>query len=137
MDIKIFSDGGSSGNPGPSAIAFIIFSNSVVLFKHSEKIGVATNNYAEYLALIKSLKKTFSLLKQQMAEKPSKIIVYSDSLLMVNQLNGLYKIKSKQIGPLVFEIKTLEKEIKIPIYYHYIPREDNSMADSLVRRELY
>lgn len=137
MEIRIYTDGGSSGNPGPSAIGFVIFFNEKKAFSFGSRIGIATNNMAEYSALVAALKKTTSLLKDNKEVSFSKIIVFSDSQLLVNQMSGLYKIKDVNIKKLALITKEIEQEIDIPVFYKYVPREENKIADSLVRKELY
>jgi len=137
MEIKIYTDGGSSGNPGPVAIGYVIFFDTKKIFSFGKKIGTGTNNFAEYSALIAALEKITDLIKQSVGLAFSKIIVCSDSSLVVNQVNGLYKIKNPKIKDYVQKVKKLEQNISIPIYYKHIPREENQLADSLVRKELY
>jgi len=137
MEIKIYTDGGSSGNPGPAAIGYVIFFDTKNFFALGKKIGIGTNNFAEYSALIAALEKTIDLIKQNADLSFSKIIVCSDSSLVVNQVNGLYKIKSPNIKNYVQRVKRLEQDIGVPIYYRHVPREENQLADSLVRKELY
>lgn len=133
MTLKIFTDGGSKGNPGPSSIGIVFYLDRKEIFKYREDIGVATNNVAEYTALIKALEnvKTQSS-KLQSANQISKIEFYSDSKLLVNQVNGLFKVKNAKIREFIFKIRTLEEEIGIPVSYHFIPREENKVADNLV-----
>ncbi|MCW4030837.1 MAG: ribonuclease HI family protein, partial [Candidatus Bathyarchaeota archaeon] len=91
--IKIYTDGASRGNPGPSAIAFIVLDDKGrILKEHSECAGVGTNNEAEYKALISALRKA-----KELAEE---IEIYSDSNLIVNQMNGHWRIKHPNMKPL-------------------------------------
>ena len=112
-EIHIFTDGASRGNPGPSAIAFVIYDSAetVTLCKHNETIGRATNNIAEYRAVIKAL---------EAAKKYTrwKVYVYSDSTLVVNQMKGLWKIKKKHIKDLFDEVKRREAPFKSVTYNH-------------------
>lgn len=134
MDIKIYTDGGSLNNPGPAAYAFIIYLNEKIIFKQAEKIGVATNNVAEYTALIKALEKIKELMVKSLDVKS--IVFFSDSFLMINQINGLFKVKNAVIREFILKIRILEQEIKLPIIYKHIPREQNTLADSLVKEQL-
>lgn len=141
MDLTIYTDGGSLNNPGPSAIAFAIYLNDKLFFKHSEKIGHSTNNFAEYTALVKALDKVKKLLLQQNLrfggqKDIKKITLFSDSSLMINQLNGLFKVKNADIRELIMKARILENEIKVPIIYKNIPREQNCLVDSLIKLEL-
>lgn len=133
MEIKIFTDGGSINNPGPSASAFIVYADNRLLFNHSEKIGINTNNYAEYNALFLSL----NYVKNRTDIKATKISVFSDSNLMVSQLNGLFKVKNTAIRNFIVKIRMLENDLNVPIVYKHIPREENAEADTLVKKALY
>ena len=135
MVLTIYTDGGSVGNPGPSAFAYVVYKDKELIYSHGEKIGIATNNVAEYTGLIKGLTKIKELISN-FKFQISNILVYSDSSLMVNQLNGLFKVKNAAIREFVFKIRILEGEIGAPIVYKNIPREKNQTADSLVKRVL-
>ncbi|HUW21204.1 MAG TPA: ribonuclease HI family protein [Candidatus Bathyarchaeia archaeon] len=133
IDYKIYTDGGARGNPGPAGIGFVIFdSQGKVIVKAGKFIGKATNNMAEYLAVVESLK----WLKKQVLDYtniPSvRINIYCDSMLIVNQLNGIYKIKNIQLKHQVIKIRVLENAMAVKVLYHYIPREKNIIADQLV-----
>lgn len=92
-----------------------------------------TNNFAEYFALLNALEWLKNNNKKFWA---SKITCLSDSSLLVNQLNGLFKVKNATIRDFIMNIRSLEQEIKTPIVYKYIPREQNRQADSLVKKAL-
>jgi len=145
MVLKVFTDGGSKGNPGPSSIGIIFYLDNKKVFEHKESIGIATNNDAEYMALIEALEVILLSFRpiRQLAESGEiftrddkknieKIEFYSDSRLMVNQVNGLFKTKNGKIKEYILKIRSLEMEIRLPIFYFYIPREKNSVADNLV-----
>lgn len=140
MGIDIYTDGGSLNNPGEAAYAFIIYQNNKIIFKDHKRIGIASNNFAEYTALIKALEKVKELFNddtiilRRIVVK--KITCYADSALMVNQLNGLFKVKHADMRDFVIKIRILESEIKIPIKYVNIPREKNTEADKLVKQAL-
>jgi ribonuclease HI len=120
----IFIDGASRGNPGDSGIGVVIKDENMNTIKeYSEYIGVNTNNSAEYIALIYALKKIKTL-------KTSKLKIYSDSKLMVNQIKGLYKIKNQKLIELYWEVINLLKRFKLCDIME-IPREDNKRADAL------
>jgi ribonuclease HI len=130
----IYCDGASSGNPGSSGIGVAIYlsdEDAEVLKKEksytiSEFIGIATNNIAEYKALIRGLEKAGSLgLK--------KVKIYLDSELVVRQLNGVYKVKNKNLLPLWQKAMNLLKNFNSH-YIAHVPREMNSEADSLARK---
>lgn len=131
MTLKVFTDGGSRGNPGPAAIGMVFYRGGEKVFQYREDIGIATNNVAEYTAALRALE----ILKRQTTSKKiqvTRIKFYSDSRLMVNQVNGVFKVKNARIREFIFKIRTLEAEIKVPITYHHIPREENKEADRLV-----
>ncbi|MFN4212394.1 MAG: ribonuclease HI family protein [Microgenomates group bacterium] len=127
--LKVFTDGGSKGNPGPATIGVIFYLKNKKIFSHHQSIGVATNNDAEYKALIFALEKIKEIKNQYQIDK---IIFFSDSQLLVNQVNGFYKVKNGKINEYILKIKLLEQEINLPIAYIQIPREKNKEADKLL-----
>jgi len=149
MILKVFTDGGSKGNPGPSSIGGVGYLypaksegrsgvDGKKAFEFKKAIGIATNNDAEYQALINALEiinpKSQNPNKIQISsfQKIKQIQFFSDSRLMVNQAKGLFKIKNGRIKEYVFIIRGLEQEINLPITYSYVPREQNVEADLLV-----
>lgn len=130
--LRINCDGGSRGNPGPGAIAFIATDkNGQVLYKNGKFIGETTNNQAEYQAVFAAL----SWLVNQ-NKNFDKVQIYLDSELVVNQLAGRYKIKERKLMEWVKKIKKLEKEILAKVNFVSIPRSQNRMADTLVNQIL-
>ena len=139
MVLQIYTDGGSKGNPGPSSIGGVFYLDKKKVFDFKKSIGIATNNDAEYRALIEALQEILNI-KSQMTNK-SKILnfkeiteikLYSDSRLMVNQVKGLFKVNNGRIKEYILKIRSLEQEIKAPIFYYLVPREQNQEADLLV-----
>ncbi len=133
--ISIFTDGGALGNPGPAASAFVVYEDAKIIHQSAARIGSTTNNVAEYQAVIEAL----SWLKENLKIFNSQFSIlnfYSDSQLIVQQLNGFYKIKDAKLRLLVIRVKSLEQGIKGRIYYQHIPREKNTLADSLVKGAL-
>jgi len=126
--ISIFTDGGARGNPGPAAIGVAIFnSKGEELVGIGKTLGIATNNVAEYSAVIEALK--------WLAEhKPqdSDVHFYLDSELVVSQLNGVYKVKNDTLRGLLFGVRELIGNLPYQIVFSHIPREKNKRADSLV-----
>jgi len=119
-----FSDGGARGNPGPAGIGALIYDEEKkVIAELSKYLGVATNNQAEYRALIMVLEKAFSLGGEE-------IVCYLDSELVVKQLNREYKIKNKDLAPLFLNVYNLSLQFK-KISFKHIPREQNKEADAL------
>ncbi|MGB9883574.1 MAG: ribonuclease HI family protein [Microgenomates group bacterium] len=131
--LKINTDGGAKGNPGPASIGGVFYIDNKKIFQFHKKIGFATNNDAEYQALIFALKEIKKQKEKLVKEfNVEKIEFYSDSKLLVNQINGFFKVKNSKIKEYVFKIRILEQEINLPITYHQIPREKNLEADNLV-----
>ncbi|MFA6354501.1 MAG: ribonuclease HI family protein [Candidatus Paceibacterota bacterium] len=127
--IVIYTDGGSRGNPGPSAIGVVVGDK-----EYSEYLGEKTNNQAEYQALVFALKKAKQLSGKKKA-KESEIEVRMDSELVVKQLNGHYKILEKELQPFFLEIWNLRLDFK-KVEFKHIPREQNRRADKLVNYAL-
>ncbi|MEO6508807.1 MAG: ribonuclease HI family protein [Patescibacteria group bacterium] len=136
MELKIHTDGGALNNPGPAASAFVMYRDDKEIYSEGKAIGPATNNDAEYTALINALGKVKEMLNLGTLKDVTKISVYADSDLMVHQVNGLWKIKHAPIQKYMFEIRALEVEIGLPISYTYVPREQNTVADGLVKKAL-
>lgn len=133
--ISLFTDGGARGNPGPSAIGVYIVDNAKKpLHRSGKKIGIATNNIAEYTAVLEGFLWIVTHYKE--IHTPKTIYVFSDSLLIVSQLKGIWKIKNSRLYELLLKIKELEKQLDASIVYSHIPREQNKEADSLVNKAL-
>lgn len=122
--IKIYCDGGSRGNPGPAAAGVVFLSTEgKVLAEYNEYLGIQTNNYAEYSAVLLALKNVAQY-------KDSKLEFHLDSQLVERQLNGVYKIKNANIKPLYQQIQTQIPGLNISFTHVY--REDNKLADEQV-----
>lgn len=133
--IIIYTDGGSRGNPGPSATGVVFCNEKGENFKqYSEVLGEATNNEAEYQAVIFALEKFKALFGKKLA-KSTDIDIKSDSELLVKQLNGEYKIMEPDLQPLFLKIWNLKLDFK-KIKFSLIPREKNKEADRLVNEAL-
>lgn len=132
--VEIHTDGGSLGNPGPSAIGVIIKKPDGEIKKYSQKIGKATNNEAEYRAVIFALEKA-KLIFGKDKIKQMQFNFYLDSKLVVSQLNGEYKILEKNLQELFCHIWNLKIDFE-NVKFYYIPREENKEADMLVKKEL-
>ena len=133
--IVIYIDGGSRGNPGPAAIG-VLFCNEKgqVIKEYSQFLGKATNNEAEYHALIFALKKFKALFGKKLASQ-SEIEIRSDSQLLVRQLKGEYKVLDKKIQPLFLKAWNLKIDFK-KVRFKLIPRTKNKEADRLVNEAL-
>jgi ribonuclease HI len=133
--VIVYTDGGSRGNPGPSAIGVVFCNEKGEAFKkYAEVIEDGTNNEAEYKAVIFALKKFKALFGKKIAET-SDLEIRSDSELLVSQLNGKYKIENERMGELFLEIWNLKIDFK-SVKLKKIPREKNKEADRLVNEAL-
>jgi len=131
----IHTDGGARGNPGPAGIGIVIRQRDKETnrpIEISEFIGEATNNQAEYKAVIAALK----WVQGNIQDKNITIDFYLDSQLVVEQLNGNYKLKNEGLKPLFSEIQNLISEKNIRASFFYIPREKNREADRLVNKAI-
>ncbi len=131
MILTIFCDGGSRNNPGEAAYGFVVYEGEKEIFKHGGRIGVATNNVAEYTAIVKAL-----IWVKENINSCSEIHFFLDSALAVNQMNGIFKVKNEGLRSLYFTAKSLEKIMSIKTIYTAIPREKNKEADRMVNLAL-
>lgn len=126
---KLYADGGSRGNPGPSAGGFVIFNDEgTVLLESGKYLGITTNNQAEYHSLKGGIEAAIKLGIRELE-------VYMDSLLVVNQMKGIYKIRNRDLWPIHEAIKQSLVQFKKVTFTH-IPRELNKHADGLVNQIL-
>ncbi|MDR1405486.1 MAG: ribonuclease HI family protein [Candidatus Methanoplasma sp.] len=131
---RIFSDGGSRGNPGPSAYAIVVTEDGRIIHEHSEFLGICTNNCAEYRGLIAGLTKALEL----GAENAEFIM---DSELVVRQMNGEYKVRNKNIMNLYLDAKALSSMIPKTAFRNVrrsellIPRADALLNEELDRHQ--
>jgi ribonuclease HI len=126
---RLSTDGGARGNPGPAAYGYVLETeDGTVLAAHGERIGVATNNVAEYRALLAGLEKAAELGVDELE-------VVSDSELLVKQMRGEYKVKNAALRELNAEAEALERRIG-RITYTAVRREHNELADRLVNEAL-
>ncbi|MGB9847728.1 MAG: ribonuclease HI family protein [Minisyncoccia bacterium] len=132
--IIAYTDGGSRGNPGEAAIGVVILGIGDDKKEYCELIDIATNNEAEYKAVIFALKKIRQLVGREKL-KNAEVEIRLDSELVAKQLNGEYKIEEKNLQPLFMEIWNLKFDFPKLIFKH-IPREQNKEADYLVNKAL-
>jgi probable phosphoglycerate mutase len=126
---KLFTDGGARGNPGPAAYGYVLEAeDGTVLAAHGERIGVATNNVAEYRALIAGLEKAVEL-------GVDEIGVVSDSELLVKQMTGEYRVKNEALKELYGEASRVARRLG-KVSYTAVRREQNELADQLVNEAL-
>ena len=129
MKARLSTDGGARGNPGPAAYGYVLEAeDGTVLDARGEKIGVATNNVAEYRALIAGLEKAVELGVDELE-------VVSDSELLVKQMQGEYRVKNEALRELNDEANSLERKLG-RVRYTAVRREHNELADKLVNEAL-
>jgi len=129
MAYKLYTDGGSRGNPGPGAAGVVLkTTDGTVVTEFGKFLGTCTNNEAEYRALLLGLKA---------AAKADVVYLecFLDSELIVRQLNHVYKVKNLRLKSFYLEVKALEKEFK-HISYMHVTRDKNKEADALVNKVL-
>ncbi len=130
---KVFTDGGSRGNPGPAAFAYVIYDpNSGLVHESKQYIGPATNNQAEYQGLVAALRYIQAI---DLIDGAS-VVCYSDSQLMVRQINGQYRMKNEELKQWLDEIQMLRSRMSFPITFVDIRRDQNKYADRLVNEAL-
>jgi probable phosphoglycerate mutase len=126
---RLSTDGGARGNPGPAAFAYVLEAdNGAVLASHGEAIGVATNNVAEYRALVAGLARAAELGVDELE-------VISDSELVVKQMRGEYRVKNAALRDLSLEAARIGRQIG-KVTYTAVRREQNELADRLVNEAL-
>jgi ribonuclease HI len=126
---RLSTDGGARGNPGPAAFAYVLEAeDGTVLVAHGEAIGTATNNVAEYRALVAGLAKALELGIDELE-------VVSDSELMVRQMTGVYRVKNDALRQLSLEAARLARQLRT-VSYTAVRREHNELADRLVNEAL-
>jgi ribonuclease HI/pterin-4a-carbinolamine dehydratase len=127
--IKLYGDGGSRGNPGPSASGYVLLDeNDTVIIKSGVYLGITTNNQAEYQSLKFGLEEAQKLGARE-------VDVFMDSLLVINQMKGIFKVKNRDLWPIYEAIKAQAKVFKKVTFTH-VPRELNKLADAEVNETL-
>jgi ribonuclease HI len=127
--VKLSTDGGARGNPGPAAYGYVLEDeDGTVLAAHGERIGIATNNVAEYSALVAGLEKAIELGLDE-------VEVVSDSELMVKQMRGEYRVKNEALQELWSKARRLAGQVG-SVGYTAVRREHNKLADKLVNDAL-
>jgi ribonuclease HI len=126
---RLSTDGGARGNPGPAAYAYVLEADDgTVLAAHGEAIGVATNNVAEYRALVEGLRKAVEVGVDELE-------VVSDSELLVHQMRGEYKVKNEALKLLWVDAQELADKLR-KVTFTAVRREHNELADRLVNEAL-
>ena len=123
--LRIHTDGASRGNPGPAAFAYIIDRDGEDLIEEAGKLGRMTNNQAEYLALVRALEHALELGAHH------RVVVHSDSELLVKQMKGEYRVKNADLRDLYEEATALCGRFKEAVAFQHVRREDNRRADAL------
>lgn len=133
--LNVFTDGGARGNPGPSAVGiYIADENNKKIAGFGKTIGTATNNVAEYKAVIEAF--DWIIENKRSFSADAKIYFFMDSKLVCSQIIGLFKVKNADLRNLLFDVRDREAQIDLPIYYRHIPREQNTQADGFVNKAL-
>ena len=129
MNARLSTDGGARGNPGPAAYAYVLEAeDGTVLDARGEAIGIATNNVAEYRALVAGLERAVELAVDE-------VEVISDSELLVKQMNGEYRVKNEALRDLSLDAARLARRLR-RVTYRAVRREHNELADKLVNEAL-
>ncbi|MBV8080539.1 MAG: reverse transcriptase-like protein [Actinobacteria bacterium] len=129
MRATLYTDGGARGNPGPAAFAYVLeAADGTVLASHGEKIGVATNNVAEYRGLVAGLERAVEL-------GVPEVDVVSDSELLVKQMRGEYRVKNEALVDLSLQASRLARKLT-RVTYRHVRRAHNELADRLVNEAL-
>jgi len=116
--LRVYSDGASRGNPGPSAIAFMILSeDEKILMRHSKYVGIRTNNQSEYEALISALESASKF-------TPQELVCYMDSKLVVKHLNNEYRVKDSKLKILWLKVNELKQKFQ-KISFRHVSRTDS------------
>jgi ribonuclease HI len=148
QSFSVYTDGGSRGNPGSAAAAFLIFDeHKHLVHKEGDYLGIATNNEAEYQAVILALEafkegKVPTFDKSRSRESSTQRVgtkkadFFLDSMLVVKQINGQFKVKDLRMQKLCLAVNNLIKEIGLAVSFTHIRREQNKDADALVNEIL-
>lgn len=131
MHYILYADGGARGNPGPSGAGAVVFDSiGKRVAEVSDYLGVATNNVAEYEALIRGLKKLLTEFPNEHF-KTHEVLVRMDSKLVIEQMKGVYKVKHPNLIPLCFEARNVIARNFGKVSFEHIPRKKNTDADEL------
>jgi ribonuclease HI len=128
--LTIYTDGASRGNPGAAAFAYVINRDGQPVLEEADCLGQMTNNQAEYTALIRALERALELGPHH------RVIVYSDSELMVKQMNGEYRVRNEELRGLYEQACALRRRFEGPVTIRHIRREQNKRADQLCNNAL-
>jgi ribonuclease HI len=129
-ELLIHTDGASRGNPGPAAYAYTIEGNGESPIEEAGCLGQMTNNQAEYTALVKALEHALEVGAE------SRLVIHSDSELLVKQMKGEYRVKNSDLLDLYGQARELVDRFQHPVRFHHIRRALNSRADALCNEAL-
>lgn len=136
MQFTLYADGGSRGNPGPAGAGAVVFdSGGKRVVEVADYLGVATNNIAEYEAVLRGLKK---LTEEYPADilKSAPLTIRMDSKLVIEQLKGAYKVKHPNLVPRYFEVKNILARSFGTVAFEHVYRENNKDADALANQAM-
>lgn len=135
MKVITYTDGGSRGNPGPAASGVYIQDEAgKKLTGFGTFLGIQTNNFAEYTAIIEAL--SWILANRETLGTVDSIECRMDSQLACRQLTGIYRVKHPQIRPLFAQVQLLQQTLAVPFQFVHVPREQNKLADAEVNLAL-
>lgn len=125
---QLYFDGGSRGNPGPSGCGYCILKDNLVVFEDKNGLGICTNNYAEYKGLQNGIELAIE-------KKISRLEVYGDSLLVINQINRKWVCRHPELRIIFDKVIVLLEKFDY-ITFHHVPRSKNTIADSLANEAM-
>jgi ribonuclease HI len=128
--LRIHTDGASRGNPGDAAYAFVLVRPDGEVIEEAECLGQMTNNQAEYTALVRALERALELGAEH------RVLVHSDSELMVKQMRGEYRVKNEELRDLYEQAQELTHRFRGPVTFQHVRRSQNSRADALCNEAL-
>jgi ribonuclease HI len=129
MNLSIYTDGGSRGNPGRSGCGLVVYDDlDNILFQQSLYLGIKTNNQAEYSGLVSALNWLSSNQQNYSIDKAS---IFMDSQLIIRQMQGIYKVKSKNLIAHFQKAKDIVSQLSFPISFKHVLRDKNTLADEL------
>jgi len=134
MQISVYTDGGSRGNPGVSGYGVVIYDDQQqIIYQESKFLGIKTNNEAEYSAFLGALVWISNHLQKFDIDQ---ISFFADSQLLVCQIQGIYKMKAANLKSLFNQCRHLLDQINIPYQFRHVPRLENELADQLANQAM-
>lgn len=134
MEVNIYTDGGSRGNPGISGYGLVVYDDQkTLIYQESKFLGIKTNNEAEYSGIIAALE---WVKKNQSAYQITQLNFFADSQLMIRQLQGVYKVKAPTLLPLFSRAQQFLLQINLPTKFTDVRREFNELADKLANKAM-